>query len=579
LSLLISPLLVGVLGLLIERFLIRKTYKGGHQLQLLLTFGLFFILNECVRIVWGSGLLTVDTPFLLSGSIPFMGRAYPVYRLFILGLAVLVLFAMALMLARTRVGIIIRAGVYDAEMVEALGNNVPTVFLLVFGAGAALAALAGVIAAPFMSVYLNMGGEALMDCFVVIVVGGFGSLLGALIASLMIGQLQSFGILWIPQLAVVFQFLLMALILVVRPTGLFGEGVSVSAHGGAGSDRETHRSIQRKGMGRVRIYQFVAGLVCVALLVLLPSLLSEARINLASEVLIYALFAISFNLLFGYTGILPFGHAAVFGIGAYCTGLIFNHFPNMHLLLTMLIVALAGLVGGGFIGLFVARLKGAYSALLSLAFQMFLFAVALKWRTLTNGDDGMGALAPALYLPVFGTISMAKISTVYYFALIVAAIGIVACYFFLKTPLGNSLVVIREKEARASFLGYDVYLTKLIAFSASGVLGALAGALFVVHQSFVSTSCLDMSLALSACLMVVIGGSGAFLGPVLGAAFYMVFQDTISRLTQHWGILMGVLFIVVVLYFQEGFISLFKTERIERVLGGKTRANEDSIKN
>jgi branched-chain amino acid transport system permease protein len=223
LSLLISPLLVGGLGLVIERFLIRKTYKGGHQLQLLLTFGLFFILNEFVRIVWGSGLLTVETPSVLAGSIPFIGRTYPVYRLFILGFAVLVLFGMALMLAKTRVGIIIRAAVSDAEMVEALGNNVPFVFLLVFGGGAALAALAGVIAAPFLSVYLNMGGEALMDCFVVIVVGGFGSLSGALIASLMIGQLQSFGILFVPQLAMVFQFLLMALILIVKPTGLFGE--------------------------------------------------------------------------------------------------------------------------------------------------------------------------------------------------------------------------------------------------------------------------------------------------------------------------------------------------------------------
>jgi branched-chain amino acid transport system permease protein len=223
LSLLISPLLVGGIGLLLERLLIRQTYKSGHDLQLLLTFGLFFIINEITRIIWGSGLLTVETPPILSGSIPFMGRIYPVYRLFIIGFTALIVVCMIFVLTKTRVGIIIRAAVKDAEMVEALGNNVPTVFLLVFGAGSALAGLAGVIAAPFLSVYLNMGAEALMDCFVVIVVGGFGSLFGALIASLLIGQLQSFGILWIPQLAMVFQFLLMALILILRPTGLFGE--------------------------------------------------------------------------------------------------------------------------------------------------------------------------------------------------------------------------------------------------------------------------------------------------------------------------------------------------------------------
>ena len=224
LSLLVSPLLVGVLGLLIERFLIRKTYKEDINSRLLLTFGFFFILNEFVRIVWGT-----DSAY---GRYPFPAvREHPFHRKGISGLPLVYPRACCSraschgpVLARTRVGIIIRAGVLDAEMVEALGNNVPSVFLLVFGGGAALAALAGVIAAPFMSVYLNMGGEALMDCFVVIVVGGFGSLLGALIASLMIGQLQSFGILWIPAT---------------------GCGVSVPAHG-ADSDRETHRSVRRR---------------------------------------------------------------------------------------------------------------------------------------------------------------------------------------------------------------------------------------------------------------------------------------------------------------------------------------------
>ena len=223
LSLLICPLIVGSLGVLIERFFLRKTYKGGHLPQLLLTFGLFFIFGELVRIVWGTVPLSVPAPRILSGDIPIAGMAYPIYRLFILGFSFLVLLGMALLLMRTRIGIIIRAAVSDSDMVEALGNNVPIVFMGVFGGGAALAAVAGVIAAPFLTTYLGMAGEVLFDCFVVIVVGGFGSLLGAFVASLMIGELQSFGILWIPRLALIFQFLLMAVVLVVRPTGLFGE--------------------------------------------------------------------------------------------------------------------------------------------------------------------------------------------------------------------------------------------------------------------------------------------------------------------------------------------------------------------
>jgi branched-chain amino acid transport system permease protein len=223
LSLLISPVIVGAVGILIERFLIRKTYTGGHHQQLLLTFGLFFILGELVRVIWGTAPLDVPTPELFTGSIPLMGMIYPTYRLFILGFSFLILLGMALVLSRTRIGIIIRAAVTDADMVEALGVNTPVFFTGVFGGGAVLAALAGVIAAPFLSVYSGMGLDALLDCFVVIVVGGFGSLLGAFIASLMIGQLHSFGILWIPKLAIVFQFLLMAVVLILRPTGLFGE--------------------------------------------------------------------------------------------------------------------------------------------------------------------------------------------------------------------------------------------------------------------------------------------------------------------------------------------------------------------
>jgi branched-chain amino acid transport system permease protein len=223
LSLAISPGIVGSLGIVIERFLLRKTYRMGQGAQLLLTFGLLFILNELVRIIWGGSVLSVEAPALLSGEVQLFGSPYPVYRLFILLVSFLLLGVMALLLLKTRIGIIIRAAVTDAKMVEALGTNVPRVFMAVLGGGAAIAALAGVIASPFLTLHLGLGNDALMDCFAVIVIGGFGSLLGAFVAALMIGELQSFGVFWIPGLALVFQFLLMAIVLIIRPAGLFGE--------------------------------------------------------------------------------------------------------------------------------------------------------------------------------------------------------------------------------------------------------------------------------------------------------------------------------------------------------------------
>ena len=223
LSLILAPLIVGTLGIGIEHFTLRKVHKSGHVAELLLTFGLFYVFGELVRIIWGSNPLRIPVPALLAGEIPLIGKTYPIYRVFILGFSFLILIGMALLLLRTRIGIIIRAAVSDADMVYVLGTNVPRVFMGVFGGGAALAAVAGVIAAPFLSTYPGMGLDVLLDCFVVIVVGGFGSLLGAFVTSLMLGELQSFGVLWIPRLALVFQFLLMAVVLIVRPTGLFGE--------------------------------------------------------------------------------------------------------------------------------------------------------------------------------------------------------------------------------------------------------------------------------------------------------------------------------------------------------------------
>jgi branched-chain amino acid transport system permease protein len=222
-SLLFAPLIVGALGALVERVLLRRTEALGHVYEMLLTFGLFFMIGEAVLWIWGNYPLRVPEPALFTGSIPLLGARYPIYRLLILALSIIICLAMAAVLLRTRVGIIIRSTVSDAPMVAALGINTVLVRLGVFSVGAAMAALAGVIAAPFLQADPFMGAVILIDVFVVVVVGGFGSLLGALLAALMVGELQSFGVLWFPDFALVFQFLLMAAVLILRPQGLLGE--------------------------------------------------------------------------------------------------------------------------------------------------------------------------------------------------------------------------------------------------------------------------------------------------------------------------------------------------------------------
>jgi branched-chain amino acid transport system permease protein len=223
LSLLICPVILFVIGALTERFLLRRVHKFGHVQELLLTFGLAYIITELVKWFWGNYPLAVNIGGALGSTVPIFGITYPVYRIFIFLSAIFVGTVMALILYKTRLGIILRAAVNDSEMANTLGVNVPLVFMGVFAFGAALSGFAGVIAGPLLSTFPGMAQEILIDAFVVIVVGGFGSLGGAVVASLLIGELQSFGVLLFPKLSIALVYLLMAVVLIIKPSGLFGE--------------------------------------------------------------------------------------------------------------------------------------------------------------------------------------------------------------------------------------------------------------------------------------------------------------------------------------------------------------------
>jgi branched-chain amino acid transport system permease protein len=223
LCLIVCPLLLFIIGALVERFLLRRVHIYGHLHELLLTFGLAYIITELVKLIWGNYPLAVNIGGFLGTTVQLFGIIYPVYRIFIFVCAIVVGTAMALVLFQTRLGIILRAAVNDSEMVNALGFNVPLVFTGVFAFGAALSGLAGVIAGPLLTTYPGMAHEILIDAFVVIVVGGFGSLGGAVVASLLIGELQSFGVLLFPKLSLALVYMLMAAVLIIKPSGLFGE--------------------------------------------------------------------------------------------------------------------------------------------------------------------------------------------------------------------------------------------------------------------------------------------------------------------------------------------------------------------
>ncbi len=223
LGLLLAPIATAVVGVLVERFLLRRIHSLGLLFELTLTIGVMFVIMEGVKVFWGTENLPLPVPPLLEGLVNIGGLEYPLYRLFIIGLALAVLVFLAFILYKTRMGMVVRAAVADADMVNALGINVPHLFMFVFGVGTWMAGLAGVAIAPILTVFPGLADQMGMDAFIVVIVGGFGSLGGALLVALISGLLSSYGVQFVSQLAPVLMFIFMAVVLAIKPMGLFGE--------------------------------------------------------------------------------------------------------------------------------------------------------------------------------------------------------------------------------------------------------------------------------------------------------------------------------------------------------------------
>ena len=222
LALLAAPLIVGAIGALMERTVLRPLYRRPPLDQILLTFGFIYIFEDLVKSIWGGTIRSIPPPDVFAGSVRIFGGAFPSYRLFVIGFGFAMAVVLWLLIERTRLGAIIRAGVYDAEMTAGMGINIHRVFTGVFAAGAALGGLSGVIAGPIQSAQPPMGATILIPALIVVVVGGLGSLKGSLVGSLLIGQAEVWGKVWLPGVSMAMIYFVMAAVVLLRPQGLFG---------------------------------------------------------------------------------------------------------------------------------------------------------------------------------------------------------------------------------------------------------------------------------------------------------------------------------------------------------------------
>ena len=543
-----AALAVGVIGILVEVLVLRRIYRAPELFQLLATFGVVLVVQDVTRLIWdGEDLLGPRAPGL-DGAVSILGSAFPEYDLALIALGPAVLCGLWLLFNRTRWGLLVRAATEDREMAAALGVNRKVLFTGVFFLGAALAGLGGALQVPRQAASLNMDLGIIVEAFVVVVVGGMGSIVGAFLAAVLVSELLAFGIVIFPKITLVLLFAVMAVVLVLRPWGLLGQpDTAVRAHG-----EPPERPLREAGP-RFRL----AALVLIAFLAALPAFAGDYALVLATEMLTLALFAASLHFIMGGGGMVSFGHAAYFGLGAYAAAL-FVHHLDTPMEAALALAPLAAGLGGLVFGWFCVRLSGIYLAMLTLAFAQITWSVAVQWIAFTGGDNGILGVWPAPWA--------SGRTAFYYLTLALSAGGVVALRGLHFAPFGLMLRAVRDSPLRAAAIGVDARLHCWLAFALAGAFAGLAGGLFAFSKGSVFPESLAITRSVDALVMVLLGGIQTLVGPLVGAFAFIGFEDAVKRIPELagvWRLILGGIVLVLVLAFPAG-IAGFLARGTER---------------
>jgi branched-chain amino acid transport system permease protein len=301
-----------------------------------------------------------------------------------------------------------------------------------------------------------------------------------------------------------------------------------------------------------------SGILFILILALLfPLAAKKFHIYMLTEIMIYSIWGLSFYLLLGHTGLLSMGHAASFGIGGYTTAIFLRLMPNLPLSLALIFGAVSGLLAGLIIGSMVLRLTKLYFSFATLAFSQMIWAIAWKWRGLTGGDDGLtGWSGREFVIPFLGRFSLTNVSFLYYFVLVMTVFSVVVCWYFTKTPLGNTLSAVKSNPHRVNYLGIKISSAKLMLFAFSGLIAGLSGALFILFKKMVAPNFLDMFMSFDVVVVSVIGGYSSFIGPIIGSFVYVYMVEYLSSITDRWQLIMGVFFMLLVLFYPKGIVGI-----------------------
>jgi branched-chain amino acid transport system permease protein len=537
-ALVLAALGVGLIGIAIEILVLRRLTRAPELYPLLATFGIVLIIEDASLAIWGAEDLLGSRAPGLTGSVSILGNRFPLYELFLIGLGPVVLGLIFLLFHRSRFGLLVRAATQDREMVGALGVDQRLLFTSVFFLGACLAGLGGALQLPRQAVNLNMDVSSVVEAFVVVVVGGLGSLGGAYLASVLIGVIEAFGILLVPKATLVLVFLVMGVVLAVRPHGLFGR---------AGAAEAPREAASEKVLAPMSPAQRWVAAIIVAAIATMPLFAGDYPLGLVTELLILAVLAASLHLLMGIGGMASFGHAAWFGIGAYGAALALTalHVP---MALALIGAPFAAAAFGLFAGAICVRLSGVYLAMLTLAVAQIAWAASFQWVEVTGGDNGI--------LGVWPEPAVASKSAYLLLTLALSTIALLALRRLAFSPFGYALRAGRDAERRAEASGIPVRRMRFAAFVIAAAFAGLAGGLYAFAKGSVFPTYLAVGKSVDALIMVLVGGIASLLGPIIGAfAFGGLEAELMARLP-YWRASLGGVILLLVLVAPAGITGL-----------------------
>jgi branched-chain amino acid transport system permease protein len=538
---------------LFEILLLRRIYRAPELFQLLATFGATLVVEDVVLLIWGPEDLLAPRAPGLAGAVEVVGKRVPSYDLFLILLGPLVLALLWFLLHRTRWGVLVRAATQDRDMVAALGVNQKWLFTGVFALGTFLAGLGGALEAP-RAVDHTMDLRIIVEIFVVVVIGGLGSIEGAFVAAILVSLLNAFGILILPKISLVLVFLLMAVVLVIRPRGLFGRQEGAARMSGVAA-RSVWKPLGRDGR--------VIALALVAVAALAPLALGPYGLAVATEIAIFVLFAASLHLLVSVGGLASFGHAAFLGLGCYGAALAVKML-GAPMLPALVAGPLLAALGAVVIGWFAVRLSGVYAAMLTLAFAQILWSIAFQWEAVTGGDNGLLGVWPSPWA--------ASAAHFYWLTLALVVLAVAGLRIIIFSPFGYALRAARDSDLRSEAIGIDRRRMQWRAFVIAGAGAGLAGALFAFLKGSVFPDTMGVSTSIDGLVMVLLGGVETVSGPIVGAVVYKLLSIWLVSHTDYSKLVLGLIIIGLVLLFPKGIAGSIRLPRARRVAAPRGKA-------